>query len=72
MYIHILSAGYKSRIDQFKKESQRLLSKQHHDGIVISEKMSTVEQHYKDLTQLAALRKHRLNESKQLHEFNRS
>ncbi|XP_065894234.1 spectrin beta chain, non-erythrocytic 1-like isoform X3 [Dysidea avara] len=63
--------GYQSRIDKFEKESQRLLSKQHHDSTVITEKMSTVEQHYKELTQLAASRRHRLNESKQLHEFNR-
>lgn len=49
-----------------------MLSKQHHDSTVITDKMSTVEQHYKDLTQLAASRRHRLNESKQLHEFNRS
>ena len=63
--------GYKGRIDEFKKESQRLLSKQHFDSLVISEKMSSVEQHYSELTKLTLLRKHHLTESKQLHEFKR-
>ena len=78
MFVHIFNfmffdyiIGYKSRIDEFKKESQRLLSKQHFDSSVISEKMSSVEQHYSELTQLTSLRKHRLTESKQLHEFKR-
>ena len=65
------SLGYKNRIEEFKKESQRLLAKQHFDSTVIIEKMSSVEQHYRELTQLASSRIHRLTESKQLHEFKR-
>ena len=75
IYIHIYcvthAIGYKSRIDEFKKESQRLLSKQHFDSAVIIEKTTLVEQHYTELTQLASLRKNHLTESKQLHEFKR-
>ena len=72
-HIHacIVRIGYKSRIDEFKKESQKLLSKQHFDSTVIIEKMTLVEQHYTELTQLASLRKNHLTESKQLHEFKR-
>ena len=70
-YVSVYLTGYKSRIDELKKESQRLLSKQHFDSSVIIEKMSSVEQHYSELTQLTSLRKHHLTESKQLHEFKR-
>ena len=69
MYYYL--QGYKSRIDKFKKESERLLSKKHFDSALITEKMSSVEQHYSELTQLTSLRKHHLTESKQLHEFKR-
>ena len=71
IHIYIVHIGYKSRIDEFKKESQRLLSKQHFDSAVIIKKMTLVEQHYTELTQLASLRKNHLTESKQLHEFKR-